>query len=210
MVAFAENKFTPTVGAGQPGGLGAFGVKNVAYHRYDPETEDYYVRNRYYSPALVRWIQRDPIGYAGGINLYAHIGSSPVGNWDADGTQVWFGPFPPPGWPPAPAGRYAFPNNFVAGMGTFGVSIKTLATKGSDAYRSAVEVKFHPDAALLNHGHRCCTEIKAIQFVETTYYHWYRPSSGGEWHPDKDNPFFPGATAWRAGARRYYQKLWTA
>jgi RHS repeat-associated protein len=85
MVAFAENKFTPTVGAGQPGGLGALGVKNVAYHRYDPETEDYYVRNRYYSPALVRRIQRDPIGYGGGINLYAYIGSSPVENWDPSG-----------------------------------------------------------------------------------------------------------------------------
>ena len=31
--------------------------------------------NRHYSPALGRWITRDPIGYAGGINLYEYVES---------------------------------------------------------------------------------------------------------------------------------------
>ena len=42
-------------------------------YRYDPETQLYYVRNRTYNPVLGRWLQRDPIGYAGGINLYEYV-----------------------------------------------------------------------------------------------------------------------------------------
>ncbi len=62
--------------------------------RYDAETDNYYVRNRYYSPTLGRWLTRDPIGYQGGINLYGYVNSSPVGNVDARGlwyNDQWFG-----------------------------------------------------------------------------------------------------------------------
>ena len=52
---------------------GANGIIYCGYH-FDPETENYYVRNRYYSPALGRWITRDPIGYSSGINLYGYVG----------------------------------------------------------------------------------------------------------------------------------------
>ncbi len=69
MVAFAENKILA-------GGGG---------YNADAETQNYYVRNRYYLPTLGRWLTRDPIGYQGGINLYAYVQSSPVGNVDAAG-----------------------------------------------------------------------------------------------------------------------------
>jgi RHS repeat-associated protein len=39
----------------------------------DPETQLYYVRNRTYNPTLGRWVQRDPIGYFGGIDLYEYV-----------------------------------------------------------------------------------------------------------------------------------------
>ena len=52
---------------------------------YDPETELYYVRNRMYNPALGRWIQRDPIGYSGGINLYGYVGGRSVVALDPSG-----------------------------------------------------------------------------------------------------------------------------
>ena len=36
------------------------------------------MRNRGYNPALGRWIQRDPISYSGGINLYEYVGGRAV------------------------------------------------------------------------------------------------------------------------------------
>ena len=53
----------------------------------DPETELYYVRNRMYNPALGRWVQRDPIGYSGGINLYGYVGGRAVVELDPEGTD---------------------------------------------------------------------------------------------------------------------------
>ncbi len=71
-----------------------FGANDIIYcgYRYDPETENYYVRNRYYSPVLGRWLTRDPIGYAGGINLYEYVASMPAGNVGPRGLQVYLGP----------------------------------------------------------------------------------------------------------------------
>ncbi len=57
-------------------------------YRFDPETQLYYVRNRTYSPVLGRWIQRDPIGYDGGINLYGYVGDHPVAATDPTG-NIW-------------------------------------------------------------------------------------------------------------------------
>ena len=44
--------------------------------RYDEETGLYYYRARYYSPSIGRFLQTDPIGYRGGINLYAYVGNN--------------------------------------------------------------------------------------------------------------------------------------
>jgi len=46
--------------------------------RYDAETELYYYKMRQYSPKLGRFLQPDPIGLAGGLNLYAYVGNSPL------------------------------------------------------------------------------------------------------------------------------------
>jgi RHS repeat-associated protein len=47
---------------------------------YDAETGLYYCRARIYSPKLGRFLQSDPIGYAGGFNLYTYCGNNPA-NW---------------------------------------------------------------------------------------------------------------------------------
>jgi RHS repeat-associated protein len=41
-------------------------------HQYDAETGLHYNRYRYYSPELARFLQSDPIGIVGGLNLYAY------------------------------------------------------------------------------------------------------------------------------------------
>ena len=44
------------------------------------------MRTRYYSPAQGRFLSRDPIGFAGGINPYAYCYGDPINYSDADGT----------------------------------------------------------------------------------------------------------------------------
>ena len=67
----------------------SYGGNEIIYcgYHYDPETELYYVRNRTYNPVLGRWIQRDPIGYAGGVNLYEYVGGRAVVVADPTGTD---------------------------------------------------------------------------------------------------------------------------
>jgi RHS repeat-associated protein len=45
----------------------------------------YYYGYRFYDPSLQRWINRDPIGEIGGINLYRFVQNSPVAHTDAYG-----------------------------------------------------------------------------------------------------------------------------
>ena len=46
---------------------------------------------RVYSPRLGRRLSRDPIGEAGGRNLYAFAGNDPVNSQDVLGLFSWFG-----------------------------------------------------------------------------------------------------------------------
>src|SRR3989337_3487390 len=51
--------------------VGAFGVM-------DEGSGLLYMRARYYDPATGRFISKDPIGWAGGLNLYNYVGGNPV------------------------------------------------------------------------------------------------------------------------------------
>jgi RHS repeat-associated protein len=47
----------------------------------------YYYKARFYSPTLGRFMQTDPVGYDGGINLYAYVGNDPIDRTDPLGTD---------------------------------------------------------------------------------------------------------------------------
>jgi len=52
---------------------------------FDQETGLILCGQRYYDPSGGRWINRDPISYAGGLNVYGYVGNNPVNFIDPDG-----------------------------------------------------------------------------------------------------------------------------
>jgi RHS repeat-associated protein len=72
-------------------------VDNALGHQglhLDTESALYYNRNRYFSPALGRFIARDPLGYVDGMSVYQYAKSSPLdlidpaGHW---GRKIHYG-----------------------------------------------------------------------------------------------------------------------
>jgi RHS repeat-associated protein len=55
---------------------------------YDPETGLYYYRARYYNPNIGRFMSRDPLGYADGLNLYTYVQNNPVNLKDPLGKLI--------------------------------------------------------------------------------------------------------------------------
>jgi RHS repeat-associated protein len=64
----------------------------------DPATGWSYYGYRYYAPTWQRWVSADPIGEAGGVNLYGFVGNAPVDTFDPHGLQFAGSS----GWPQEP------------------------------------------------------------------------------------------------------------
>ena len=58
-----------------------------ATHFTDKESGLVYYGLRYYHPSKGRFINRDPLGEAGGLNLYGFVGNDPVNSWDYLGME---------------------------------------------------------------------------------------------------------------------------
>jgi RHS repeat-associated protein len=56
--------------------------------RADGGTGLYYYRARYYDPVRSRFVQKDPLGLAGGIDFYAYTLNNPVSEADPLGLEV--------------------------------------------------------------------------------------------------------------------------
>lgn len=74
-----------------PYGVSTGGLSGTAFgfagYRWDAETGLYHTQTRSYDPVMARFIQTDPIGYAGGRNLYAYTNGDPINNVDPNGTD---------------------------------------------------------------------------------------------------------------------------
>lgn len=57
---------------------------------YDAQTNEYFLRNRYYDAGTGQFGSMDPIGFGGGTNQYGYCGGDPVNNIDPMGTTLEF------------------------------------------------------------------------------------------------------------------------
>jgi RHS repeat-associated protein len=55
----------------------------------DPESGLFYYRARHYDPTTGRFLQEDPIGLLGGVNLYLYVLNDPVNLVDPEGLLFW-------------------------------------------------------------------------------------------------------------------------
>ena len=68
-----------------------FAWKGQSGQYTDSETSLVYCNARYYSPAIGRFLSRDPIAFAGGINVYGYCGGDPVNYADPSGLSGQLG-----------------------------------------------------------------------------------------------------------------------
>lgn len=65
------------------------GMPLYAGYWWDHRLKLFHVRHRVYDPSAGRFLQRDPIGYAGGSNLYMYGMNSPFRHVDPLGLDAW-------------------------------------------------------------------------------------------------------------------------
>jgi len=128
-------------------------------YRYDPETELYYARNRTYNAALGRWLQRDPIGYGGGVNFYEYAKDGPGSRFDPLGLMS--------------AMDWVTPGaHYKPGRGTF----RKVSSFGLGRNQSAILIHFQPSQDWTK---GCvCTKIGFVQYERDAFYSWVDPFTG--------------------------------
>ena len=71
------------------GPLAAFFRHRFSTKLFDPDTGLCYYGYRWYSPALGRWLSRDPIEEDGGENIIAFCKNNPTVQMDPDGRNIY-------------------------------------------------------------------------------------------------------------------------
>ena len=73
----------------QSGPLAGFFRHRFSTKYYDAETGLYYYGYRFYHPALMRWLNRDPLEEEGGVNLYEFCGNATPYRFDKLGKNIY-------------------------------------------------------------------------------------------------------------------------
>ena len=67
---------------GTPTDLAARNTQRFSSKDWHNASGFYYFGYRFYDPATQRWLNRDPIGEEGGVNLYGYVGNNPISGVD--------------------------------------------------------------------------------------------------------------------------------
>lgn len=86
------NEFGAPENVSDPGGLMAHGYVGAAGVRNETATTGLlYMRQRWYDPGIGKWLSKDPIGFAGGLNTSNYVSQSPVNFSDPSGLNPLIG-----------------------------------------------------------------------------------------------------------------------
>ena len=98
------------------GNAGRFGYAGSVFLTHGGDAP-WSMRNRQYHPELGRFLQTDPIGIAGGVNMYAYVGNDPSNLIDPFGLEP--NSFPCPTGQDLIPGQCTTPDDCGAGGGTY-------------------------------------------------------------------------------------------
>ena len=73
------------------GDLAAANVYRFSSKEWHASSGLYYYGFRFYEPNLQRWLNRDPIGERGGVNMHRFVNNSPLNLIDRSGLDIWIG-----------------------------------------------------------------------------------------------------------------------
>jgi RHS repeat-associated protein len=203
-VTFCDASWTPLTTGGTngttPGSSSAVG-NNTLYASMvlDPRTGLFYDEHRWYDAWTSTFVSQDPIGVAGGINLYEYVGGSPTNATDPTG--LW---------------------RFVPGMGTLSGSLGPSDEGAYGKASSCFQLTFDPDRKVFaaNKNDTCCAEIKFVQifYMDVSSYtgttlpnrKWTIDGGSPPYYPDGDfyNPSNPDSIGSCMHDSPYFSSLW--
>ncbi len=83
--SLGANEYEPY---GEAYAVSTLAPRDYALHEWDPAIAAYRAPYRNYSPAMARWMTRDPLGMVDGPNMYGYVGGRMIGAIDITGAQA--------------------------------------------------------------------------------------------------------------------------
>ncbi|MEG2042652.1 MAG: RHS repeat-associated core domain-containing protein [Hafnia sp.] len=126
-------------------GAGIDNPLRFAGQYHDRETGLFYNLNRYYDPTMKRYLTQDPVGLAGGLNLYLYVDANPISWLDplglfklsSSGTESCSANSQEPAIPESPGG-YSVAFETQLDKSVFGSSRKVHFNRGNAALDDAM------------------------------------------------------------------------
>jgi hypothetical protein len=118
----------------------------------------------FYAPNHQRWVNRDPIEEAGGVNLYAFCANGPIDKYDSDGQKISILPRRDRSSCGFWDNRRSDPNKCTSGYATAASIVCRIAGESAweQCQRACLQDTFTP------FGEDCCSIASTARFVAKT------------------------------------------